>query len=100
MTIRLPADIERSIHTEVASGHFASADEALALAWRVFQRQRALSNEAPAGPGEVGQAERPFWEVIEEENRSIPSDVWDALPTDLAAQHDHYIHGTPKRSDA
>jgi len=23
--------------------------------------------------------------------------VWDALPTDLSEQHDHYIYGTPKR---
>jgi hypothetical protein len=40
---------------------------------------------------------KPIWEVIEEENRSIPPEVWDALPADLSEQHDHYIYGTPKR---
>jgi hypothetical protein len=54
----------------------------------------AAEQEQPAEAG------KPIWEIIEEENRSIPPEVWDALPTDLAEQHDHYIYGTPKRSDA
>ena len=54
----------------------------------------AASDEATA------PARKPIWEIIEEDNRSIPPEVWDALPTDLAEQHDHYIYGTPKRTDA
>ena len=40
MTIQLPKDVERSINAEVLSGHFASPDDALAEAWRVFLQQR------------------------------------------------------------
>ena len=30
----------------------------------------------------------------------VPDAEWDKLPTDLAAQHDHYLYGTPKRPNA
>ncbi len=40
MMIRLPQDVERSINAEVMSGHFASADDAIAAAWRSFLRQQ------------------------------------------------------------
>ena len=35
----------------------------------------------------------PLWNVLTEIQRQPPLD----LPADFAAQHDHYIHGTPKR---
>jgi antitoxin component of MazEF toxin-antitoxin module len=28
---------------------------------------------------------------------ALPPDALDALPDDLAAQHDHYLYGTPKQ---
>lgn len=40
MKINLSKDVENSINTEVLSGHFASADEAVAEAWRAFIRQK------------------------------------------------------------
>ena len=43
MTIHLPKDVESSVLAEVDGGHFASIDEALAEAWRAFQRQRPKS---------------------------------------------------------
>ena len=27
-----------------------------------------------------------------------PREAWEALPTDLSANHDHYLYGAPKRS--
>ena len=30
---------------------------------------------------------------------ALPPEVLDALPIDLAAQHDHYLYGTPKRPE-
>jgi len=42
-------------------------------------------------------AHKPIWEVFQELSASVPDEVWDALPTDLSEQHDHYIYGTPKR---
>jgi predicted DNA-binding antitoxin AbrB/MazE fold protein len=31
--------------------------------------------------------------------RALPSETLDRLPSDGASQHDHYIYGTPKRSE-
>lgn len=31
--------------------------------------------------------------------RNLPPDVLAQLPTDGAAQHDHYLYGTPKRPE-
>jgi Arc/MetJ-type ribon-helix-helix transcriptional regulator len=53
MVIHLPNDVERDILAEVQSGHFASIDDALAEAWRSFQRRR--QPPAPAsGQGLIG----------------------------------------------
>jgi Arc/MetJ-type ribon-helix-helix transcriptional regulator len=40
MTIHLPQDVESSINAEVIRGHFASADDAIAEAWRSYLQQR------------------------------------------------------------
>src|SRR5712692_9348383 len=34
--------------------------------------------------------------IFQEAREGIPEETWAALPQDLAAQHDHYIYGTPK----
>ncbi len=39
MTINLPDDLERFIWAEVHSGHFASQDDAIAVAVRLLRRQ-------------------------------------------------------------
>ena len=104
MTIHLPEPLENSILAAVQSGRFASLDAAIAEAVSLLV-QRLEHEEAQAVPPGADQgveavAYKPIWELIEEENRSVPSDVWDALPTDLAEQHDHYVYGTPKRPNA
>ena len=43
---------------------------------------------------------KPIWEIFEEMNKELPEDVMRKLPRDGAAQHDHYIHGSPKRRPA
>ncbi len=48
-------------------------------------------------------AERPkkkkrLWEVAADLLADVPQEVFDKLPVDGAAQHDHYIYGTPKRT--
>jgi hypothetical protein len=37
-------------------------------------------------------------EIFQEARAGIPDEVWQTLPDDLAARHDHYIYGTPKRT--
>lgn len=41
---------------------------------------------------------QPFANFIEELVSDIPPQVLDTLPTDGAAEHDHYIYGTPKKT--
>jgi len=43
------------------------------------------------------EASKPIWEQFIEASLDIPDEELDRLPTDGAAQHDHYISGTPKR---
>jgi Arc/MetJ-type ribon-helix-helix transcriptional regulator len=99
MIINLPKHVEGSIREAVMSGHFASMDDAMTEAANLLLQKL---NQAPAAGNKsaanvaAAPVHKPIWEVIEEENRSIPPEVWDALPTDLSGQHDHYLYGTPK----
>lgn len=47
----------------------------------------------------VELARPPLAERIAARARALPPEVLDALPEDLAAQHDHYLYGTPKRPE-
>jgi Arc/MetJ-type ribon-helix-helix transcriptional regulator len=47
MTIHLPKDVESSIEAAVHGGHFASANDAVAAAWRVFEQTKL--GKGPAG---------------------------------------------------
>lgn len=52
-------------------------------------------NGPPSQPTE--DIRKPIWEKMIEASDEIPDEELDRLPTDLAAQIDHYIYGTPKR---
>jgi Arc/MetJ-type ribon-helix-helix transcriptional regulator len=56
VTIHLPPDVERDILAEVQSGHLVSVDDALANAWRSFQRRRPTEqlSAKPTGMGSIG----------------------------------------------
>jgi hypothetical protein len=43
------------------------------------------------------KTKKPLWERLEEISREVPEEDIEHVPTDLAAQVDHYIYGTPKR---
>jgi Arc/MetJ-type ribon-helix-helix transcriptional regulator len=101
MTIHLPPDIESSIQAAVHNGRYASLDDAMteaaSLLVQQLRQEQAQAKPPAANYADAASADKPIWEVIEEENQSIPPEVWDALPADLSEQHDHYIYGTPKR---
>jgi putative addiction module CopG family antidote len=59
MTINLPDDLERFIRAEVHSGHFASAEDAIAEAVRLLKRQLSQVARAPASAGEPAAAAAP-----------------------------------------
>ena len=54
-------------------------------------------HETPAPIASPQEESKPIWEIFEEASRDIPDDVLARLPTDLAAQVDHYVYGLPKR---
>ena len=43
------------------------------------------------------KAHKPIWEQCVDAFKDVPEEELDRLPIDGAAQHDHYIYGTPKR---
>ena len=55
--------------------------------------------EVEAGRIVLGPAAPSLAERIVARARALPPAVLDAIPDDLAAQHDHYLYGTPKRPE-
>jgi hypothetical protein len=64
MTIQLPVDVERSIEAIISGGRFATAEEALATAWRSFLRTPQAPQPCP-GSGFIG-AMREDAELLDE----------------------------------
>jgi hypothetical protein len=64
-----------------------------------LSRDNSTANDQePDIPGAGPHAARPpIWEAFIEASLDIPDEELDRLPADGAAQHDHYIYGTPKR---
>ena len=58
----------------------------------------AHSTRAPHPTPPPAQTVKPLWEIAANLLQDVPQEVLDRLPTDGAAQHDHYIYGTPKRA--
>jgi hypothetical protein len=51
----------------------------------------------PRASQETGGSDtRTIWQQLADLGRQVESEPCD-LPTDLAANHDHYLHGLPKR---
>jgi len=76
----------------------------LAEALEVLQeRERLGSAHAEANGHETEatapqEAEKPIWDIADELFGAIPDEELARLPSDGAAQHDHYLYGWPKRS--
>jgi hypothetical protein len=58
-----------------------------------------VSAEVQPGRIVLESAPVPLAERIVARARALPQEVLDQLPSDGAAQHDHYIYGTPKRPE-
>ena len=51
----------------------------------------------PHASPEIAETDkRTIWQKLADLGRQVESEPCD-LPTDLAANHDHYLHGLPKR---
>ena len=84
MTIQLPEEVESSILEEVRSGHFASVDEALAEAWRQFQRRQATVPDTAeiADPllGSMGDHAELMDQIIADAMRHREQQPWRSTP--------------------
>jgi antitoxin component of MazEF toxin-antitoxin module len=58
-----------------------------------------LVAEIQSGRIVLESARLPLAERIVARACALPPDALDRLPHDLAAQHDHYLYGTPKRPE-
>lgn len=98
MTIHVSQDVEGWINAAVQSGRYASADEMIA---KLVREEAQRIQQSPATVQQPAPAKRkPLWERAAELRQSIPAEEWDKVPTDGARQLDHYIYGSPKRTDA
>ncbi|MGA2703563.1 MAG: hypothetical protein ABSH35_21000 [Isosphaeraceae bacterium] len=98
MTIHLPRDVKRSIEAAVNSGHFASADDAIAAAWRAFEQLDRGQSQQKADQSESATVKPvPVWKRVLDNMRAVPDEVFERIPADSSEQLDHYLYGTPKR---
>ena len=69
----------------------------LAEALDVLQEhERSGQKITPASPP-AQEPPKPIWEQFAEAFDGVPEEEIARLPTDLAAQVDHYVYGLPKR---
>ena len=54
-------------------------------------------NREATAPRSSQEASKPIWEQFAEAFDDVPEEELARLPTDLAAQVDHYVYGLPKR---
>lgn len=82
------------------------------LAKEIFERVKGLSDEQQEAvlrfvEGKISFEKRrseykksnprPIWEIAAEISAEIPIEEWEELPSDGAANHDHYLYGAPKK---
>lgn len=91
-----PTQLSRTDKQHLADLAERTGDKAVREAVKAFLERSAEQAETN-GPTSPEQA-RPIWEVFEDIMSDVPQEVLDALPTDAAEQHDHYIYGLPKKS--
>lgn len=72
----------------------ALLDEAL----EVLQEHERMSEPVRDTASEHPRKKKRLWEVAADLLADVPQEAFDRLPVDGAAQHDHYIYGTPKRT--
>ena len=84
-----------SLAEETGESVAALLDEALG---DLQERVRARRSNGTKVNCQNKEARKPIWEKIVEAGRRIPDEELEDLPTDLAANIDHYAYGLPKRN--
>ena len=98
----LSPETERLIEEKVCSGRYHSADEVVRESLRLLEARD--NGSSPPAPGEAAtspeHAEKvtDLVELFEHIRHMVPDSEWEKLPRDLAANHEHYLYGSPKQS--
>jgi Arc/MetJ-type ribon-helix-helix transcriptional regulator len=92
MTVQLPEDLDCYLRDAVRRGRFSSEDQAVAEAVRLLREREAVGSPSEA-------ALVPAWRRVIETMSDVPDEVFDRIPADSSEQLDHYVYGTPKRTD-
>lgn len=93
MSILLNPDLEHRIALKVESGRYRSPDEVVQESLDLLEARDAATESAPA------HDPRPVWKIIRDLGQQVPPEELAKLPTDLAKNLDHYLHGAPKVSE-
>lgn len=86
----MSANLEQAILRKLQALPDGKQQEVLALVEALLDKERLAPPES---------ARRPISEIFEELSSQIPIEEWAELPQDGAEQHDHYLYGSPKRSN-
>lgn len=96
MTIDLTPELEQLVHEKARQ----SGLDAGAFVAKVLGETLGANGGAQRGSGPALRKRRPISERFAEIRRQAPPEVQQALhelPSDFAAEHDHYLYGTPKK---
>ena len=67
--------------------------------WVTVEQRSETRGEAAVGDPLAEAARVPIWERIAVSTADAPAEELAKPPTDGASQHDHYLYGTPKRTE-
>jgi hypothetical protein len=85
----MSANLEQAILEKIQALPDDKQQEVLALVDKMLKEDQKRPRENV----------RPIWEIITELSAQVPMEEWKKLPSDGAEQHDHYLYGSPKRSN-
>jgi hypothetical protein len=91
LTIEVAEDLKQQIEE-------GAERQGLDVSEFVLPALQQLVTGSPDARSTTDQPLKPIWQVIIESVQDLPPEELERLPTDLSAEHDHYIYGTPKRS--
>ena len=96
-----PLPLNQFVERQLASGRYPSYDALVEDALRVLQERDAEADHGEAHRNGEEEAQpstqKHIWDIAEELFSEIPDEELACLPTDGAAQVDHYVYGLPKR---
>ena len=89
VTLDLPDSLEHSLSER------ARQEGVSTQGWVEAVVKRELDSKPACD--EASDDSRPIWEIIEERMKKLPAEAFEGAPEDGAAEHDHYLYGSPKK---